>query len=178
MKVNDKTKVNKIDSILNRISLEKGHSYRLSYGPGYWSEIQIHIYREFLDQHFDTKNTFKVKQINSLDIFILSNLINAICIELKGVKRSHLLEPAMSYIDEDDVFFNVRGHNLRWIIIFVDKLLDDRVKLHHYLEGSLSHNFLLRMENHVKNTQLREGIRERDLYKLKFYDEKLRYKEK
>ncbi len=178
MKVNYKTEENKIYRILNRISLEKGQFYMLSYGPGYWSEIQRHIYGEFLAQYFDTNNTTRVKQINSLDIFVLSNLINNICFELKGIKRRHLLEPAMSYNDEDDVFFNTRGHNLRWIIIFVDNLLDDRVKLHDYLEGSLAHNFLLRMENHMKNIQLREGVREKDLCKLKFFDEKLRYVEK
>ena len=92
--------------------------------------------------------------------------------ELKSVKRSHLLEPAKSHNDEYDVFFNTRGHNLRWIIIFVDNLLNDRVKFHDYLEGSLAHNFLLRMENHVKNIQLREGVRKKDLSKLKFFDEK------
>ena len=90
MKVNCTSEENKIHKILNRISQEKGQFYKLSYGPGYWSEIQQNIYREFLPQYFDTKNTTRVKQINSLDIFILSNLIKNICIDLKGIKRSHL----------------------------------------------------------------------------------------
>ena len=178
MKVDYILDENKIYRILNRISLEKGKSYKLSYGPGYWFEIQLHIYREFLDQYFDAKTINRVKQINSLDVFTLSYLIKNICMELKSVKRSHLLEPAKSHNDEYDVFFNTRGHNLRWIIIFVDNLLNDRVKFHDYLEGSLAHNFLLRIENHVKNIQLREGVRKKDLSKLKFFDEKLIYVEK
>ena len=172
-------KENKISNILDRISHDKGSYYTLSYGPGYWSEVHRQICIEFLDMNIDVNDTSSITNLISLDDVKKEKLIEEICEALKGVKRDHLLVTFLGYhIDNDDIFFNKRGTNLRWFIIVLDNFIGDRNKFRSFIKESLADNFLQRMENHVKNIQLKTGVKQRDLHKIKFYDTKLEFNEK
>lgn len=171
-------KENKISNILDRISHDMGSHYTLSYGPGHWSEVHRQICIEFLNINIDIYDNSGTTNLNSLDDVKKEKLIIEICNALIGVKRNHLLLDGLgSYIDNEDIFFNKRGTNLRWFIIVLDNFIGDRNKFHSLIKESLADNFLQRMENHVKNIQLKEGIKQRDLHKIKFYDTRLEFKE-
>ena len=171
-------KENKISNILDRISHDMGPHYTLSYGPGYWSEVHRQICIEFLDINIDVYDTSAKTNLNLLDNVKKEKLILEICDALKGVKRNHLIVNGLgAHTDNEDIFFNKRGTNLRWFIIVLDNFIGDRNKFHSFIKDSLADNFLQRMENHVKNIQMKEGIKQRDLHKIKFYDTKLKYKE-
>ncbi len=170
---------NKINNILNRIEDDRGLNYTLSYPISYSAESARLICTEFLGMNFDVNNSSMAsKCLHSLNEEKKRSLIREICVELKKIRHKHLLLNSCNLNhDNKDVFFNTRGRNLRYFIHFIDDFIGDRSKFHSYIIGSLTHNFLQRMENHVKNTQLKIGVKEKDLHKIEFLDEKLEYKE-
>ena len=169
---------NKINNILNRIVDERGLYHTLSYPISYSAESARLICIEFLGMNLDVNETSSASFLNSLNEVNKRPLIKEICDELKKIRKKHLLIASRNLKhDCKDVFFNTRGKNLRYFIHFVDLFIGDRSIFHSYIKGSLAHNFLQRMENHVKNNQLKTGIKERNLHKIEFYDENLEFKE-
>lgn len=131
---------NQILSLLRRLESERGQHYRFTYGVG-MAEMELQLYKEFIGTLGDLTST---APISALSRKTQLSLVGRVCKELKKITADHL-----TYKDEKDNFFTTRGHNVRRIIMAMDIFLRDRDKLHEYLEGSLSHQFLIRMEKHV-----------------------------